>query len=74
MPTSNLNALRIKLRLGPANFLRESPLWWGITLILAILLKDIRHPPVMDHRLNRRADFGGVDCQVPAIEPNKTLS
>ncbi|MFC5742340.1 SRPBCC family protein [Dyella tabacisoli] len=30
--------------------------------------------PVVDHRFNFRADWGSVDCQVLAIEPNKTLS
>ena len=30
--------------------------------------------PVMDHRFNFSGDWGAVDCQVLAIEPNKTLS
>jgi uncharacterized protein YndB with AHSA1/START domain len=30
--------------------------------------------PVADHRFSFRADWGSVDCQVTAIEPNKTLS
>jgi uncharacterized protein YndB with AHSA1/START domain len=30
--------------------------------------------PVVDHRFNLRADWGVVDCQVLAVEPNKTLS
>ena len=30
--------------------------------------------PVVGHRFNLRADWGAVDCQVLAIEPNKTLS
>ena len=30
--------------------------------------------PAMNHRFNLRADWGTVDCQVLAIEPNKTLS
>ena len=30
--------------------------------------------PVMGHRFNLRGDWGAVDCQVLAIEPNKTLS
>jgi uncharacterized protein YndB with AHSA1/START domain len=30
--------------------------------------------PVVDHRFNVRADWGVVDCQVLAVEPNKTLS
>jgi uncharacterized protein YndB with AHSA1/START domain len=30
--------------------------------------------PVVDHRFNLRADWGPVDCQVLAVEPNKTLT
>ena len=30
--------------------------------------------PVVDQRFNFRADWGSVDCQVRAIEPNRTLS
>jgi uncharacterized protein YndB with AHSA1/START domain len=30
--------------------------------------------PVVDHRFNLRADWGSVDCQVLAVEPNKILS
>lgn len=30
--------------------------------------------PVVDHRFNLRADWGIVNCQVLAVEPNKTLS
>jgi uncharacterized protein YndB with AHSA1/START domain len=30
--------------------------------------------PVVGHRFNLRADWGAVDCQVRAVEPNKTLS
>jgi uncharacterized protein YndB with AHSA1/START domain len=30
--------------------------------------------PVVDHRFNLRADWGAVDCQVLAVEPNRTLS
>ena len=30
--------------------------------------------PIVDHRFNLRADWGAVDCQVLAVEPNKTLS
>jgi uncharacterized protein YndB with AHSA1/START domain len=29
--------------------------------------------PVVGHRFNLRADWGAVDCQVMAVEPNKTL-
>jgi uncharacterized protein YndB with AHSA1/START domain len=30
--------------------------------------------PLVDHRFNLRADWGAVDCQVLAVEPNKRLS
>lgn len=30
--------------------------------------------PVVGHRFDLRADWGAVDCQVLAIEPNKKLS
>ena len=30
--------------------------------------------PVADHRFTLRGDWGAVDCQVMAIEPNKVLS
>jgi uncharacterized protein YndB with AHSA1/START domain len=30
--------------------------------------------PVVGHRFNLRASWGVVDCQVLAVEPNKTLS
>jgi uncharacterized protein YndB with AHSA1/START domain len=30
--------------------------------------------PVVGHRFNLRADWGAVDCEVMAVEPNKTLS
>jgi uncharacterized protein YndB with AHSA1/START domain len=30
--------------------------------------------PVVGHRFNFRADWGVIDCQVQAVEPNKTLS
>jgi len=29
--------------------------------------------PVVGHSFNIRADWGAVDCQVMAVEPNKTL-
>lgn len=29
---------------------------------------------VVDHRCNPRADWSAVDCQVIAVEPNKTLA
>jgi uncharacterized protein YndB with AHSA1/START domain len=30
--------------------------------------------PVVDHRFNLRGDWGAVECQVVAVEPNKALS
>ena len=30
--------------------------------------------PVVGHRFDLRADWGGIDCKVLAVEPNKTLS
>ena len=30
--------------------------------------------PVVGHRFKFRADWGAVDCQVLAVEPNRTLS
>ena len=30
--------------------------------------------PIVGHRFNLRADWGVVDCQVLAVEPNKTLA
>ena len=60
---------------------REMPyppekLWRALTqphLIEAWLMKN-DFKPVMDHRFNFRADWGAVDCQVTAIERNRTLS
>ena len=60
---------------------REMPhppekLWRALTqphLMEEWLMKN-DFKPVVDHRFNLRADWGAVDCQVMAIEPNKTLS
>jgi uncharacterized protein YndB with AHSA1/START domain len=30
--------------------------------------------PILGHNFNFRADWGAVDCQVQAVEPNKALS
>jgi len=30
--------------------------------------------PVVNHRFSFRADWGAVDCQVMAVEPNRTLT
>ena len=51
-------------------------IWRALTqphLIEEWLMKTDFKPEV-DHRFNLRGDWGTVDCQVMAIEPNKTLS
>jgi uncharacterized protein YndB with AHSA1/START domain len=51
-------------------------IWRALTqpqLIEEWLMKN-DFKPVMDHRFNFRADWGAVECQVLAVEPNKTLS
>jgi uncharacterized protein YndB with AHSA1/START domain len=51
-------------------------IWRALTqphLIEEWLMKN-DFKPVVDHRCNLRADWGAVDCQVLAVEPNKTLS
>jgi uncharacterized protein YndB with AHSA1/START domain len=51
-------------------------IWRALTqpqLIEEWLMKN-DFKPAVDHRFNFRADWGAVDCQVLAIEPNKTLS
>jgi uncharacterized protein YndB with AHSA1/START domain len=61
---------------------REMPfppekIWRALTqphLIEAWLMKNDFHP-VVGHRFSLRGDWGGVlDCEVLAIEPNRTLS
>jgi uncharacterized protein YndB with AHSA1/START domain len=51
-------------------------IWRALTqpqLIAEWLMKN-DFKPIMDHRFNLRADWGAVDCQVLAIEPNRALS
>ena len=51
-------------------------IWRALTqphLIEAWLMKN-DFKPVVDHRFSLRADWGAVDCQVLAVEPNKALS
>jgi uncharacterized protein YndB with AHSA1/START domain len=51
-------------------------IWRALTqphLIEEWLMKN-DFKPAVDHRFNLRGDWGAVDCQVLAIEPNKTLS
>jgi uncharacterized protein YndB with AHSA1/START domain len=60
---------------------REMPhapekIWRALTqphLIGEWLMKN-DFKPLVDHRFNLRADWGAVDCQVLAVEPNTTLS
>jgi uncharacterized protein YndB with AHSA1/START domain len=60
---------------------REMPyppekIWRALTqphLIEEWLMKN-DFKPVVDHRFNLSADWGAVDCQVTAIEPNRTLA
>jgi uncharacterized protein YndB with AHSA1/START domain len=51
-------------------------IWRALTqphLIQEWLMKNDFNP-VVGHSFNFRADWGAVDCQVQAVEPNKTLS
>ena len=51
-------------------------IWRALTqphLIEEWLMKN-DFKPVVGHGFNFRADWGAVDCQVRAVEPNKTLS
>ena len=51
-------------------------IWRALTqphLIEEWLMKN-DFKPVVGHRFHLRADWGVVDCQVLAVEPNKTLS
>ena len=51
-------------------------IWRALTrphLIEEWLMKN-DFQPVVGHSFNLRADWGAVDCQVLAVEPNKTLS
>jgi uncharacterized protein YndB with AHSA1/START domain len=60
---------------------REMPfppekIWRALTqphLIEEWLMKN-DFKPVVGHGFNLRANWGAVDCQVLAVEPNKTLS
>ena len=51
-------------------------IWRALTqphLIEEWLMKN-DFKPVVGHSFNLRADWGAVDCQVLAVEPNKALS
>ncbi|AZO61168.1 SRPBCC domain-containing protein [Mesorhizobium sp. M1A.F.Ca.IN.022.07.1.1] len=50
-------------------------IWRALTqphLIEEWLMKN-NFKPVVDHRFELSADWGGVECQVQTVEPNKTL-
>jgi uncharacterized protein YndB with AHSA1/START domain len=51
-------------------------IWRALTQpqLIAEWLMQNDFKPVVDHRFRLSADWGAVDCQVVAIEPNKTLS
>jgi uncharacterized protein YndB with AHSA1/START domain len=51
-------------------------LWRALTQphLLAEWLMQSDFKPVTNHRFNFRADWGAVDCQVLAIEPNRSLT
>ena len=51
-------------------------IWRALTqphLIEEWLMKN-DFKPVVRHRFNMSAEWGGVDCQVRTVEPNRTLS
>jgi uncharacterized protein YndB with AHSA1/START domain len=51
-------------------------IWRALTqphLIEEWLMKN-DFKPVVDHRFNLSAEWGGVECQVLEVEPSKTLS
>ena len=55
---------------------RPEKVWRALTqpdLIEEWLMKN-DFQPVVGHRFSLRADWGAVDCQILAVEPNKTLS
>jgi uncharacterized protein YndB with AHSA1/START domain len=51
-------------------------IWRALTQphLIAEWLMKTDFQPVVDHRFNLRGDWGTVDCQVMAVEPNTTLS
>ena len=51
-------------------------IWRALTLphLIEEWLMNNDFKPVVGHSFNLRADWGAVDCQVLAVEPNKTLS
>ena len=55
---------------------RPEKIWRALTegSLIKEWLMDNDFQPVANHRFQLRADWGAVDCQVLAVEPNKTLS
>jgi uncharacterized protein YndB with AHSA1/START domain len=60
---------------------REMPyppekIWRALTQphLIAEWLMQNDFVPAVDHRFNLRGDWGSVDCQVLAVETNRTLS
>lgn len=52
-------------------------IWRALTqphLIREWLMKNDDFAPVVGHRFNLRGDWGGVDCEVLAVEPHTKLS
>ena len=51
-------------------------IWRALTLphLIEEWLMNNDFKPVVDHRFSLSAYWGAVDCQVVAVEPNKTLS
>ena len=51
-------------------------IWRALTLphLIEEWLMKSDFMPTLDHRFKFSADWGSVDCQVTAVEPNKTLS
>jgi uncharacterized protein YndB with AHSA1/START domain len=51
-------------------------LWRALTQphLLSEWLMKTDFAPTLGHRFAFRADWGGVDCEVLAVEPNSTLS
>jgi uncharacterized protein YndB with AHSA1/START domain len=52
-------------------------IWRALTqphLIREWLMKNDDFKPLVGFRFNLRGDWGGVDCEVLTVEPNKTLS
>ena len=51
-------------------------IWRALTLphLIEEWLMKNDFKPVVNHRFKASAEWGGVDCQVQTVEPNRTLS